>query len=122
MNSELFEALEVLEKENAALVQSKKALEESIVELTRRTEALEKDKAELEQVWNTAEKKAAALEDDIKGLRQQQGLSQGCTTISRASLWPNATVVLPPNANLPRPRVCSNNSISSRNNSGRSKK
>ena len=71
------EKIEVLEKENAALVQSKKALEESIVELTRRTEALEKDKAELEQVWNTAEKKAAALEDDIKGLRQQQGLSQG---------------------------------------------
>lgn len=71
------EKIEVLEKENAALVQSKKALEESIVELTRRTEALEKEKAELEQVWNTAEKKAAALEDDIKGLRQQQGLSQG---------------------------------------------
>lgn len=72
-----FEKIEVLEKENAALVQSKKALEESIVELTRRTEALEKEKVELEQVWNTAEKKAAALEDDIKGLRQQQGLSQG---------------------------------------------
>lgn len=71
------EKIEVLEKENAALVQSKKALEESIVELTRRTDALEKEKAELEQVWNTAEKKAAALEDDIKGLRQQQGLSQG---------------------------------------------
>lgn len=71
------EKIEVLEKENAALVQSKKALEESIVELTRRTEALEKEKAELEQVWNTAEKKAAALEDDINGLRQQQGLSQG---------------------------------------------
>lgn len=71
------EKIEVLEKENAALVQSKKALEESIEELTRRTDALEKEKAELEQVWNTAEKKAAALEDDIKGLRQQQGLSQG---------------------------------------------